>query len=231
VPFEPESLVMLMKMKGPMTVIVAVVVLAACTVNPYTREEQPAKAAIGAGIGVLAGAGIGLLTGDNAKERRRNALIGAGVGGVAGGGIGYYMDVQEAKLRQELESAGVSVTRNGNNILLNMEQAINFDSGRHELRGGSYSVLNAVGKVLSEYEKTTVDVMGHTDSDGEFDYNQNLSESRAVSVADYLSARGVNEQRLLAAGYGEASPIASNNTSSGKQRNRRVEIRISPLTY
>ncbi len=213
-----------------LVVVLAAGVLAACTVNPYTREEQPAKAAIGAGIGVLAGAGVGLLTGDNAKERRRNALIGAGVGGVAGGGIGYYMDVQEAKLRNDLEVAGVSVTREGDNILLNMEQAINFDSGRHELRAEAYSVLNAVGQVLSEYDKTTIDVMGHTDSDGAADNNQALSERRALSVATYLSAKGVNGQRLLAAGYGELAPISSNNSDAGKQKNRRVEMRISPIT-
>ncbi len=221
---------MAIKRTFSLAVVLAAGVLTACTVNPYTREEQPAKAAIGAGIGVLAGAGIGLLTGDNAKERRRNALIGAGVGGVAGGGIGYYMDVQEAKLRKGLEAAGVSVTREGNNILLNMEQAINFDSGRHELRAEAYSVLNAVGQVLNEYDKTTIDVMGHTDSDGAADYNQALSERRALSVATYLSAKGVNRQRLLAAGYGESSPIASNDSEAGKQRNRRVEIRISPIT-
>jgi outer membrane protein OmpA-like peptidoglycan-associated protein len=221
---------MTIKINYSLAFVLAAGVLAACTVNPYTREEQTSKAAIGAGIGVLAGAGVGLLTGDNAKERRRNALIGAGIGGVTGGGIGYYMDVQEAKLRKSLEASGVSVTREGNNILLNMEQAINFDSGRHELRAESYSVLNSVGLVLSEYEKTTIDVMGHTDSDGAADYNQALSERRALSVASYLNAKGINGQRLLAAGYGEASPISSNGTESGKQQNRRVEIRISPLT-
>ncbi len=221
---------MTIKITSLLAVVLTASVLAACTVNPYTREEQPAKAAIGAGIGVLAGVGVGLLTGDNAKERRRNALIGAGVGGVTGGGIGYYMDVQEAKLRKGLEVAGVSVSREGNDIYLNMEQAINFNSGRHELRAEAYSVLNATGQVLSEYDKTTIDVMGHTDSDGAADYNQALSERRALSVATYLSSKGVLRQRLLAAGYGESTPISSNSSEAGKQKNRRVEIRISPLT-
>lgn len=218
------------KMTCSVLIVLAGGLLAACTVNPYTREEQPAKAAIGAGIGVLAGVGIGLLTGDNAKERRRNALIGAGVGGVAGGGIGYYMDVQEVKLRQDLEAAGVSVTRDGNNILLNMEQAINFNSGQHLLRTEAYSVLNAVAQVLSEYDKTTVDVMGHTDNDGVADYNQALSQRRAISVATYLSTKGITQQRLLAAGFGESAPVSSNESETGKQKNRRVEIRISPFT-
>ena len=210
--------------------LVAVMFLASCTtVNPYTRENQTSKAAIGAGLGALAGASIGLLTGDNAKERGIRGLLGAGLGGLTGGGIGYYMDVQEAKLRQELEAAGVSITRNGNTITLNMDQTINFDTGRHELRSAAYGMLNGVSTVLAEFDKTTIDVMGHTDSDGAADYNQELSERRAMSVASYLQARGVTPTRLLAAGYGESTPIASNASAAGKQANRRVEIRISPF--
>ncbi|MEM7680183.1 MAG: OmpA family protein, partial [Pseudomonadota bacterium] len=198
---------------------VALIMMSGCTtVNPYTREDQTSKAAIGAGIGALAGAGIGLLTGDNAKERRNRALVGAGIGGLSGGGIGYYMDVQEAKLRQELEASGVSVTRNGNTITLNMDQTINFDTGRHELRSSAYSVLNGVSTVLAEYDQTTIDVMGHTDGDGAQDYNQELSERRAFSVASYLQARGVSPARLLAAGYGESRPPVA--TSSLKRRVR-----------
>lgn len=204
--------------------------LAACTINPYTGEEQASKAAIGAGIGAAAGATIGLLTGDDSRERRRNALIGAGVGGIAGGGIGYYMDVQEAKLRQELTGAGVQVTRVGDSIILNMDEAVTFDTDSASVRPSSYRVLDAVSKVLAEYDKTVVDVMGHTDSDGSADYNQALSERRARSVASYLSAGGIEARRLLVVGYGESRPVATNSTAAGKQANRRVEIQIAPLT-
>lgn len=203
--------------------------LGACTVNPYTGEQQVSKAAIGAGIGVASGAVIGILSGDDAKERRRNALIGAGVGGVAGGGIGYYMDVQEKLLRDRLTAAGVQVTRDGNNILLNMDRAVTFDTGRAEVRPANYETLNALALVFKEYDKTVIDVMGHTDSDGSQAYNQDLSEQRARAVARYLASQNVNPARLLAVGYGESYPIASNATASGKQENRRVEIQIAPL--
>ena len=86
------------------------------TINPYTGEQQTSKATKGAGIGAVAGAVVGAISGDDSKERRKRALIGAGVGALAGGGIGYYMDVQEAKLRQQLEGTGVGVTRIGNEI-------------------------------------------------------------------------------------------------------------------
>lgn len=203
--------------------------LGACSVNPYTGEKQASKAAIGAGIGAASGIAIGLLTGDDARERRRNALIGAGVGGLTGGGIGYYMDVQEKLLRDRLTGAGVQITRDGNAILLNMDRSITFDSGRSNVRANDFETLNAVAIVLEEYDKTVVDVMGHTDSDGSSEYNQKLSEDRARAVASYLSSQNVASSRLLAVGYGESQPIATNTTASGKQANRRVEIQILPL--
>jgi outer membrane protein OmpA-like peptidoglycan-associated protein len=204
-------------------------VTACTTVNPYTEEKQTSKLAIGAGIGAASGAVIGLITADS-KDRQRNALIGAGVGAMAGGGIGYYMDVQEAKLRQRLRNSGVSVTRVGNQIMLNMPGNITFDTDRAEINAGFYDALNSVAVVLNEYEKTTVDVIGHTDSVGAEAYNQRLSENRARSVAEYLSGQGVLPVRLLIAGMGEAQPIASNSTPEGRSQNRRVNIQIAPLT-
>lgn len=205
------------------------VVTACTTVNPYTEEKQASKLAIGAGIGAASGAVIGLLTADS-KHRQKNALIGAGLGALAGGGIGYYMDVQEAKLRQRLRGSGVSVTRSGNQIILNMPGNITFATNSSNINAGFYDVLNAVAVVLKEYEKTTVDVIGHTDSVGSEVYNQRLSENRARSVAEYLSSQGILPARLLISGMGEAQPIASNATPEGRAQNRRVNIQISPLT-
>jgi outer membrane protein OmpA-like peptidoglycan-associated protein len=205
--------------------------LAGCTtVNPYTRESQTSKATIGAASGAVGGALIGLLTGDNSKERRKQALIGAGVGALAGGGIGYYMDVQEAKLRQVLEGTGVGVTRSGQNIMLNMPGNITFDTASDAIQADFYEVLDSVALVLNKYPKTTVDVVGHTDSVGEAGYNQMLSEQRAGSVAKYLSGQKVLATRLLVQGRGENQPVASNNTEAGRKQNRRVEIVIVPLT-
>jgi outer membrane protein OmpA-like peptidoglycan-associated protein len=199
------------------------------TVNPYTEKKQTSKLAIGAGIGAASGAIIGLITADS-KDRQKNALIGAGLGALAGGSIGYYMDVQEAKLRQRLRNSGVSVTRIGDQIMLNMPGNITFATGSPDINAGFYEVLNSVAVVLKEYEKTTVDVIGHTDSVGAENYNQRLSEKRARSVAEYLSSQGTMPARLLIAGMGEAQPIASNATPEGRSQNRRVNLQISPLT-
>jgi outer membrane protein OmpA-like peptidoglycan-associated protein len=205
-----------------------VILVSGCTtVNPYTREEQTSKAAKGAGIGAAAGAVIGLLT---KGDKLQNALIGAGVGAIAGGGVGYYMDVQEAKLRQKLEGTGVSVTRIGDNITLNMPSSITFASNSSDLNAQFYNALEGVSMVLKEYEKTVIEVAGHTDSSGSDQYNQALSQRRAQSVASYLSSHGVQGTRLMTVGAGEAHPIASNDTEQGKAANRRVEMTIVPVT-
>lgn len=205
------------------------VVSACTTVNPYTEEKQASKLAIGAGVGAASGAVIGLITSDS-KNRQRNVLIGAGVGALAGGSIGYYMDVQEAKLRQRLRNSGVSVTRSGNQIILNMPGNVTFATNSSDINAGFYDVLNSVAIVLNEYNKTTVDVIGHTDNVGSESYNQTLSERRARSVAEYLAGQKVMSERLLIAGRGESQPIASNSTPEGRSQNRRVTIQITPLT-
>ncbi len=210
--------------------ICLIFLLVSCTtVNPYTEEKQVSKVAIGAGIGAAGGALIGLITADS-KNRQRNALIGAGIGALAGGSVGYYMDVQEAKLRQRLRNSGVSVTRVGDQIMLNMSGNVTFETASADINANFYDVLNSVGVVLKEYEKTTVDVIGHTDSVGSESYNQGLSENRARSVAQYLSTQGIMSARLLIAGMGESQPIAPNNTPEGRSQNRRVSIQIAPLT-
>ena len=159
-----------------------------------------------------------------------SALIGAGVGALAGGGIGYYMDTQEAQLRQELEATGVSVTRQGDSIILNMPGNITFKTDSSDISADFYRVLNSVAKVFNKYEKTYVDIYGHTDSVGESAYNMGLSQRRADSVSRYLQTRGVLAQRILTRGVGEDHPIASNDTAQGRSQNRRVEIKLTPIT-
>lgn len=211
--------------------IAALIGLSACTtVNPYTREEQTSKASKGAAIGAIAGAVIGIATGDDAADRRRRALIGAGVGGLAGGGVGYYMDVQEAKLRQRLEGTGVSVTRQGENIVLNMPSNITFETDQAEVRPGFVEVLDSVTLVLKEYPKTVIQVAGHTDATGSDQYNQLLSERRAEAVARVLMQQGVDARRVVTRGYGEQYPVAPNDTAAGRAQNRRVELTLVPLT-
>ena len=200
--------------------------LAGCTTNPYTGEQQASKTAKGAGIGALAGAVAGVIAGDS----RKSALIGAGIGALAGGAVGYYMDQQENKLRAKLQNSGVSVTRNGDNIILNMPGNITFATDSSNISSGFYEVLSSVALVINEFEKTYVDITGHTDSTGADSYNMQLSVARANSVADYFKSQGVLAQRIYTQGMGETQPIASNDTPEGRAQNRRVEILLTPVT-
>ena len=214
-----------------LVVTTAMVFITGCeTLDPYTREEKTSQATKGALIGAGIGAVVGLISGDDAVERRQRALIGAGVGALAGGAVGAYQDRQEAALRAELEGTGVSVTRIGDNITLNMPGNITFATDSSDLSPAFFDVLNSVGKVLNEFNKTVVEVAGHTDSTGSDAYNQGLSERRASSVANYLRGRGIMNDRLITVGMGESRPIADNGTPEGRQANRRVEITMVPVT-
>ncbi len=207
-----------------------ILLLTACTTNPYTGERQASNKAKAAGIGAGIGAVLGALTGDDADERRKRALIGAGIGALSGTAIGAYMDAQEARLRQQLTDSGVSVSRLGNDIILNMPGNITFDVNRTDLRGDFIPVLDSVGLVLEEYDQTLIDVTGHTDSTGAVDYNMELSERRALSVANYLRASGLDTMRVYTMGVGPHYPVADNSTPGGRQQNRRVELVLKPLT-
>jgi outer membrane protein OmpA-like peptidoglycan-associated protein len=212
------------------TVLSVATVLAACTTNPYTGEREASNKAKGAAIGAAVGAVVGVIAGDDADERRKGALIGAGVGALAGTAVGHYMDRQEAKLREQLAGTGVSVTRIGNDIVLNMPGNVTFDVDQSAVQSRFYPVLDSVGLVLVEYDKTLIDVNGHTDSTGSVQYNMDLSMRRANSVADYLASRNVNRERIYTQGYGPHYPVADNFSAEGRQLNRRVELVLKPLT-
>ncbi len=220
-------------MKKRVVISVAAVVSGAlmvsgCTTNPYTGEEEAGKSGIGAGIGSLVGAGVGALSSSH-KDRGKGSLIGAVAGAALGGGIGYYMDAQEAKLREKMKGTGVSVTRNGDNIILNMPNNVTFDSSSATLKPAGANTLTGVAMVLKEYNKTAVNVVGYTDSTGGQDLNMHLSQQRADSVASSLITQGVEASRIRTSGMGPANPVASNSTEEGKAQNRRVEITLSPM--
>ena len=205
--------------------------LAACyTYDPYTGDKKISDTTKGAGIGAAAGAVIGLLTGGDAAAHRKNALIAAGVGALAGGAIGNYMDRQEANLRHDLAGTGVSVTRMGDNITLNMPGNITFKTNSADLDPSFYKVLNSVNIIVKKYNKTVVEIAGHTDNTGSAEYNQKLSERRANSVAQYLESQGLASNRVVTVGAGETRPVADNATAEGRQANRRVELTLTPLT-
>lgn len=205
--------------------------VASCkTYDPYTGDEQVAKTTSGAAIGAAAGAVIGAISGDSSQERKKRILIGAGVGALAGGAVGNYMDRQEAELRRQLAGTGVGVTRMGNDIVLNMPGNITFPTNQAAINADFYPVLDSVALVVNEYEKTIIEIVGHTDSTGTVAINQPLSEQRAASVGRYLQSQQVLAQRISTYGVGSQYPVASNDTASGRAQNRRVEITLLPLT-
>ncbi len=209
----------------------AAFLLAACSTDPYTGESKLSNTAIGATTGaVIGGVGGAILGKTTSLKTRKAALVGAGIGALAGGGVGLYMDNQESKLRQRLEGSGVSVTRDGDSIILNMPSNITFATDQDSIKPNFYDTLNSVAIVLREFNQSLVDVKGHTDADGADDYNMDLSQRRAESVAEYLTGQGLNPERFEVKGYGESQPVSSNASARGKQQNRRVEIEIVPLT-
>lgn len=209
---------------------VAVIATGCETLDPYSGESGMSKSTKGALIGAATGVVVGLASGDDAVDRRQRALIGAGVGALAGGSVGYYMDKQEKELRAELQGTGVSVTRIGDNITLNMPGNVTFATDSSDLNPAFFNVLNSVSKVLTEFDQTVVEVAGHTDSTGSDAHNQALSERRASTVSQYLQSRKISSQRLISIGLGESMPMADNSQDSGRQANRRVEITMVPLT-
>ena len=205
-----------------LTAIATTALVTACTTNPYTGEKQASKAAVyGGGAAVV----CGLIGATESSKRARNAALGCGV---IGAGVGAYMDVQEAKLREQLEGTGVRVSREGDNIRLVMPGNITFETDRADVKGSFYPVLNSVSLVLAKYNDTTMRVTGHTDSTGSDQYNQQLSQRRAQSVADYLATQGVARERMLVQGMGKSQHIADNATAEGRAANRRVELYILP---
>lgn len=203
--------------------------LSACTTDPYTGQQKVSNTTGGAAIGAAVGALGGLMVGGSSRAQRNAVLIGAGIGALGGGAIGNYMDRQESELRAQLQGTGVSVTRNGDQIILNMPSSITFDTDQDAVKGQFYPTLNSVAIVLRKFNQTLVDIIGHTDSTGSASYNQQLSQRRAASVATYLGSQGIDPRRFAVIGQGASQPVASNATPDGRAQNRRVEIQISPL--
>ncbi len=226
---------MLTTRKLPVALLAAAVALSlgGCekVLDPYTGQEKTSNtsknSAIGAGIGAL----VGYLSArdKSRRDKRKAILIGAGVGGLTGAAVGSYMDKQEDELRQQLQGTGVSVTRSGDELILNMPGNITFATDSSALNPSFHEVLNSVVLILKKFDKTLIEVAGHTDSTGSREYNKKLSWQRAQSVANYLVDQGVDSQRIITVGHGEERPIASNKTAEGRQQNRRVELTLIPI--
>ncbi|WP_156508817.1 OmpA family protein, partial [Oleiphilus sp. HI0132] len=140
-----------------------------------------------------------------------------------------YMDQQEAKLRHQLKNSGVSVKRVGDEIILVMPGNITFETGKSDLQASFEKIIHSVSLVLKEFDKTAIEITGHTDSTGALSFNQTLSEQRANSVKYALQTRGIASGRIHSSGKGPRFPVASNDTAEGRQANRRVELKLLPL--
>ena len=205
-----------------MPLLVGAVALAGCE----TYQERP-KTTTGVAVGAASGAVLGNVVAGSGK-RTQGALIGAAVGALAGGLIGNYMDEQERALRAQTAGTGIEVQRQGDNILLNLPEGVTFDVGRATIKPQFYGALDAVASTLRQYDRTRIEVEGHTDSTGSAEMNQQLSENRAYAVVGALASRGIPRDRMYAIGYGKNRPIADNSTAEGRARNRRVEIVVIP---
>jgi len=210
-----------------LAVVAGFSLLTACVTDPYTGERKLSKAVTGAAIGGATGAAIGAATGG---DRGKRAGIGAAAGVLAGGAVGAYMDHQESKLREQLRGTGVSVTRSGDDLILNMPGNITFEVNQAGIRADFYNVLNSVVLVVKEFDKTIIEISGYTDSTGSESYNQELSERRSGSVGTYFIAQAITPGRVVTKGFGERYPIADNDSGPGRERNRRVELRLVPIT-
>lgn len=204
--------------------LVGAMVLSACNdPSGASMNNTQQGALLGAGAGALAGA---LSRGDGNRDEA--ALIGAVVGGAVGAGIGYSLDQQEADLRRDIGNENVQITNTGDSLIVNLPQDLLFSTDSFAVRPDLQADLRMVAGNLQRYPDSTVQVLGHTDSDGEADYNQQLSEQRANAVASILMNAGVQPARFQISGRGENQPVASNLSEAGKAQNRRVELVILP---
>ena len=205
------------------------VLLAGCaSQNPYDNQPPSSnKTATYGGLGALAGAAAGALI--NHDNRGKGALIGAAIGGASGAGYGYYADKQEAALRQSMQGTGVEVQRQGDQIKLIMPGNITFATDSSEIVSNFYAPLNNLASSFKQFNQNSIEIVGFTDSTGSRQYNMDLSQRRAQSVATYLTAQGVDGTRLSTRGAGPDQPIASNATADGRAQNRRVEVNLRPL--
>ncbi|NCU11237.1 MAG: OmpA family protein [Sphingomonadaceae bacterium] len=200
---------------------------AGCVTDPNTGEKKISRTAIGGVGGVVVGGLLGGLIGG-----KTGRIVGAGIGGVAGAAVGYTMDKQIKELKEQTAGSGVDVTEtdNGQAILVNLPDGVTFDVGSSTLKPEFRATLDKVAESLIQYPDSLVDVYGHTDSTGSDAFNQTLSENRARTVMNYLITKGVPAARLRSQGFGETMPVADNGTAEGRTRNRRVEIKIVPVT-
>lgn len=205
----------------------ALLATSACVTDPNTGHKRVSHTAIDAGVGIAAGVLLGGLIGGSGGR-----ILGAGIGGIAGAVIGAKKDEQMRQLKEQTAGTGVNVTNpdNSNAILVNLPESVTFDSDSYNLKPEARAVLDRISDSLKQYPNSLVDVYGHTDSQESGMNGQALSDNRARTIANYLATLGVSEARIRSQGYGATMPIATNDTPEGRAQNRRVEIKIVPIS-
>ena len=206
---------------------VSLLATSACVTDPNTGHKKVSRTAIGGAGGALAGLLLGGLIGGPTGR-----IVGAGIGGIAGGLIGHKIDQQIRELKEQTAGTGVDVnaTDNGQAILVSLPNGVTFDVNSYALKPEFRDTLDKIAASLQKYPESLVDVYGHTDATGSNEYNQTLSENRARTVAGYLTMQGVADSRIRSQGFGETMPVASNDAEEGRAKNRRVEIKIVPIS-
>jgi outer membrane protein OmpA-like peptidoglycan-associated protein len=205
------------------------VVLLTTFITGCATGDPNRRAKTGAAIGAVAGAVAG-----NQSNSRNGKYVGALVGALTGAAIGNYMDDQqrqlENKLAAERQNNQVTITRiDAQTLRLDVRSETSFNINSAALRKDFRDSLETMADIIGEFDQTAVHVIGHTDSTGTQSYNQQLSEKRATSVSRFLNRNGVERERLRYSGRGENQPIDSNSTSSGRSKNRRVEIYLKTI--
>ncbi|WP_296679339.1 OmpA family protein [Novosphingobium sp.] len=205
----------------------ALLFTSACVTDPNTGEKKVSRTAIGGVGGAVAGALLGGLIGG-----KTGRIIGAGVGGVAGGVVGYKMDQQIKELKEQTAGSGVDVTETdgGKAILVNLPDGVTFATGSYAISPTFQTTLDKVAASMVQYPDSLIDVYGYTDTVGSTSSNQVLSENRARAVANYLIGRGVPAARIRWYGYGETQLKVQTGDGVAEPMNRRVEIKIVPIT-
>jgi len=189
------------------------------------QTKQEKGTAVGAGVGAGVGAILGQAIGKDTESTLIGAGIGAALGGLAGNQIGRYMDLQEQELRNAIAaSESASIRREQDILRATFKGEAYFDYDSSQLKPGAYAELQRISDVLNRYPQTSIEIGGHTDTQGSEEYNQTLSENRAQAVKNALIQNGVTPQRMIAIGYGETRTISSDHAM-----NRRVEIIIVPV--
>lgn len=199
------------------------VALASC--NSWNNMSKTGQGAV---VGAGGGAALGSIIGAIAGNTGIGAAIGTAVGAGAGAVIGNRMDKVKKQAQAQLQNAEVETVKDANGldaVKVTFDSGILFATNKYDLTTTSKNELQKLINIMKQNTDVSIDVQGYTDNTGNDAINNPLSVKRAQSVANYLTANGVQYAQLKNVnGYGASNPVADNSTAEGRQKNRRVEV-------